>query len=586
MGNSEFRLFLSDLGLVGREIFRDTAFALSTASREAGRRVELSTEEQRALEGQPEEGDAGSAPEDIRDQTTQVTKVIAEGATKVAESAGDSISKNLSGQEKEVLLTRLKEAVVQLRRRPSYSDSISTLSLLLQRYMSAYSDAVGVIANSTTGEVLGNTEMDRALRSLYRLISSFGDPSEWKQLETKFDTIVTLARENARADDLVRQAGNYLQELLTDPAFFDNADQSFQNLRMKYRELSSDPSFGDAFSDFLKLLQSAVHSALQDKDIAGITETAFKIFSLLFPDQHGVSRDIRADLVHYFVPTVFRSLKYLPIPRLEISNPRIDLLLENIILEAGSSINDSSFMPYKLRVETLSDIEVRKARFRTTSSAKTFLRIKIDGLSMRADELGFWFKARFGPLWLVDEGIASFQLDERGFDIHMELEVGKDQLESLLTLNEVKVHIHKLDWSIRRSKFSLWSWLFKPILRPLVRKTIESQISSAIANGLHVANREILYGRERLRATRIADPDDVRTFLKAVLARLVPQQNPDTQTRVGFGGTGEGVFKGIYTPGSLTKTWEEQATQATARIRENERGGWRDDIFDVNTVLP
>src|SRR5437764_79636 len=84
----------------------------------------------------------------------------------------------------------------------------------------------------------------------------------------------------------------------------------------------------------------------------------------------------------------------------------------------------------------------------------------------------------------------------------------------ILTLKAVRVHINKLAYTVRKSKFSFFGWLFKPFLRPIIRKVMEKQLATAIADGIHAANRELLFARERLRATRISDPDDLRTFFK------------------------------------------------------------------------
>jgi len=292
-----------------------------------------------------------------------------------------------------------------------------------------------------------------------------------------------------------------------------------------------------------------------------------------------------ADSINVFVPLLVQSINYVPIPRLEISTPQVDLLLENLVLEPGTTINHTSFFPYRLRVETLNDVEIRKARFRTVSAVKTLMRVRVDGLSIRGEEIGFWLRAHSGLLRLADEGIASFELDERGLDIQLDIEVGRDRLEKILTLRGVKVRIHKLNWKLRRSKFSFLSWLFKPLLKPIIRKTVELKIATAVGEALHFANRELLYARERLRATRIADPDDLKTFFKAVLARLTPPDDPDLYTRVGVGQPGHGVFEGVYAPGSVVKLWKDEATQAPQRIRENERDGWRNSIFDVQAAM-
>lgn len=291
------------------------------------------------------------------------------------------------------------------------------------------------------------------------------------------------------------------------------------------------------------------------------------------------------DSINTFIPLAIQAIQYIPIPRLELSTPEVDLLLENLIIEPGKTVNHSSFFPYRLRVETQNDLEIRKARFRTTSSVTSLMTIKIDGLSMRADEIGFWLRAHSGILRLADEGIASFQLDERGLDIHLDVEIGKEKLEKILTLRAVRVHIHKLNYQMSKSKFSFFGWLFRPLLRPIIKKVMEVQLAKAIADGIHAANRELLFARERLRATRIADPDDLKTFFKAVLARLTPEEDPDMYSRVGVAQPGKGVFKGVYAPGSVVKLWNEEAAQAGERVEEYDQGGWRNEVFDTHTRM-
>jgi hypothetical protein len=194
-------------------------------------------------------------------------------------------------------------------------------------------------------------------------------------------------------------------------------------------------------------------------------------------------------------------------------------------------------------------------------------------------------RAHSGILRLADEGIGSFALDERGIDIQLDMEIGKDRLDKILSLRSVKVRIHKLNWTLRRSKFSILAWLFKPLLKPIIRSTMEMQLATAIGEGLKFANRELLYARERLRATRIADPDDLSTFVRAVLARLTPPDDPDVKARIGVAQPGKGVFEGVYAPGSVVKLWNEEGEQAAQRIRENDEGGWRNSVFDVHATM-
>ncbi|KAI0172454.1 hypothetical protein GGR52DRAFT_544682 [Hypoxylon sp. FL1284] len=583
--NPDFRTFLGDLNVVGREIFRDSAFALSSAAKEVGEELEPSTEEQQSIAESGKGADTnGQAPtaQDLEDEFEDAGKVVAGHAAEVASATVESAKDKLAGDEGQTLVKRLQQAVVNLRKRRDYSDSVSTLSLLIKRYAMVYSQAAEQIAEVAQNDVQENPEMDRALTNMWEFVKSFGDTSEWDKSEALFKKIMSHKDKDPEFENLLQDIGDSLQKLLTDPEFFNNADGKLRELREKSKGVGSETNLRQDVDEFLQQLSVTFQSVARDDDISKLTATTLRIFGVLSPPDAATNPDLIHDALNVFIPLLIAAIQHVPIPRLEVSTPAIDLLLENLIIEPGTTVNQTSFLPYRLKIETLNNVEIRKARFRTATSTKNLMLIKIDGLSARADEVGFWLRAHSGLFRLADEGIASFALDERGIDVHLEVEICRERLEQVLTLRGVRVRVHKLNYKLRKSRFSWLAWLVKPLLRPLLRATMEAQLASAVADLLHAANRELLFARERLRATRIADPKDLWTFLRAVAARLVPEDNPDLYARVGVEQPGQGVFRGVYTPGSVVKVWNEEASRAPDRIEQFEAGGWRNAVFDTH----
>ncbi|KAF2007763.1 hypothetical protein P154DRAFT_3179 [Amniculicola lignicola CBS 123094] len=583
--NSDFRIFLSDLQTVGREVFKDTAFALSNVAEEAGKKIEPSEAEQKALK-EPGADANGAAPSanDLNGDVAEVAKVVGSGTLEVAKEAQHSLADKLTGDEGDSLLFRLKKTVTNLRKKRDYSESVSTLSLLLQRYAMSYSRVVEDTMGAAKSDVAPNPAMERAVKNFWLLISSFGDRKEWEELEHCFHKLMEHSEKDPEFEGLMTDMGNSLQKLLTDPDFLDHAEEKFQELRKKSRDVGTESSLREDVDRFFAQAQKTFATLVEDEDIAKLIKTTTKILHILSPAYAYTNTELLSDAINVFVPLLIQVIQYIPIPRLEVSTPEIDLLLENLIIEPGKTINHTSFLPFRFRVETYNDLEIRKARFRTTSNITSKMTIKIDGLSLRADEIGFLLRAHTGILRFADEGIASFQLDERGIDIHLDVEIAKERQEQILTLNAVRVHIHKLTYTLRKSKFSLFGWILKPLLRPVIRKVMERQLANGIADAIHAANRELLFARERLRATRISDPDDLKTFFKAVMTRLTPAEDPDLYTRVGVAEPGKGVFKGLYAPGSVVKVWEEEGARAAERVDEWDDGGWRNEVFDLHTM--
>ena len=583
LSNSDFRIFLSDLETVGKEVFRDTAFSLADASTEAGKQIAPTSEEEQALKHV--NGDSKPAPsgDDLKEDARDIGQIIAHGASEVAQDAEQSVVEHATGSEQETMANRLKQAVLKLRKRPDYAESVSTLSLLVQRYLMSYSHAAADAMDAVEDDVEANPEVDQALRNFWLLISSVGSKDQWSKVEQSFKKIVEDGKADPNFDELVKYISNLIQDMLSRPDFFDNVEDRLNEVREKTKKLTQDSSISDDVNTLLANLRSASKAFLEDPDIHKLMRSASRIAHLLSPKGSYTNGELLNDSINVFAPMAVQAIQYIPIPRVEVATPAVDLLLENLILEPGRTVNNSSFLPFKLNVSTQNDIEVRKARMRTTSTMKSLVTVKISGMSIAADDLGYWLRLHSGLLRMMDEGIAGFHLDERGLDITLDLEIGRDRMEKIVSLRKVNVNIHHLNYTLSKSKFACLAWIFKPIIRPIVRKALEMQISTAIADGLHFLNRELLYARERLRATQIASPDDLWTFVKAVAARLTPAPDPDMDARVGVK-PGKGVFRGRYAPGSLVRLWEEEGRDAEQRVYEYERGGWRNEIFDVKTT--
>jgi hypothetical protein len=432
-----------------------------------------------------------------------------------------------------------------------------------------------------------NEELDRTIKNGWSLLSSFGDKEAWQALEERVDKVISHAKKDPEFEDIMMEVSASVQKMLTDPDFYDSANRKTEEVKEKSKEVGTKSPLRQDIDELFIQIIVVFNSVIIDSDVSKLLATTLKLWDILSPAHSATNPELFTDTYTVFIPLLIQSIQYVPIPRLEIAVPEIDLLLENLILEPGRTINNTSFLPFRLKVETFNDLSIRKARFGTVSSLKTIITIKVQGLSIRADEVGFWFRAHKGLVRLADEGIASFELDDRGIDVEFDVEVGKERLEKILSLRNVRVKIHHLSYTLRKSKFACLAWIFKPLLRPIFRRVLERQLATAIENFFHAANRELLFARERLRATQISDPKDLRTFVKAVITRLTPVEDPDLYSSIGItSGSNErgNIFAGKYAPGSVVKLWNEEATRAGDVVDDHAKRGWRNEIFDVQSV--
>ncbi|RDW62158.1 hypothetical protein BP6252_11591 [Coleophoma cylindrospora] len=585
--NSDFRLFLSDLNTIGRQVFADTANTLSTVADDAAKQIEPSTEESENLKHPGEESGPPVTADELGAEAAEISDIVTNGFKKTGQEAGASLKENITGEQKETLVKRLKAAVLKLRKRNDYSDSVNTIGLLIKRYAEVYSRAVDRTISTVQEDVDTNDELDRAIKNGWLLLSSFGDKKAWEELERRVNRVMDHSQKDPEFENMMAEVAASIQKMLTDPDFFEKAGNKVEELKEKSKEVGTESSLRQDVDAMIQQARKTFDSVINDEDVHKLIKTSSKIASILNPANATSNQELFADSYTVFLPLILSAIQFIPIPRLEIAAPEISLLLENLILEPGRTINHTSFLPYRLFIQTYNDLSITKHSVRTVSKVSSLVTIRLEGMSIRADEVGFWLRTHKGIFRLADEGITSFEMDDRGLDIELDVEIGKDRLEKILSLRKVRVKIHHLNYKLRKSKFACLAWIFKPILRPLIRKVLEMQIANGIADSLRAANRELIYARERLRATRISDPQDIRTFLRAVLSRITPEDDPDLYTNLGVtGGSNQrgNIFAGVYAPGSIVKLWNEEAARAGEVVDDNAAAkGWRNEIFDVQS---
>ena len=586
LNNSDFRLFLSDLQSIGRDVFRDSALTTSRVAENIGHSVGVSEENQQQTLSQVGESDSVPTKQDLANDVGHAVENVQGGIAQIAGEARQSTREHLAGNERQILLQRIQAAVARLRQKPDYNDSVSTLTLLLQRYASTLGNAFKKTVDTIEDDVSINKDLDLAVRNFGSLLKTFGDSNEWEALQRSAERVYQHQEKSPQFEDTVRETVSTIQKMFTDPTFYDNPEQEISRFQSTTQDSDPTSSLQQDVQALLRQLHRTWQSALQDTDVLEMINITHKILQILSPGTTLINKDLIQDFFNIFAPLLINAIQYLPIPRLEVSVPELDLLLENVIIEPGKTINNSSFLPFKFRVQTYNDVSLRKTLTGTVSRKVSLATIRVEGLSLRADDLGYWLRMHSGIFRFIDEGLASFHLDERGIDIHLDVEIGKDRLEQVLSLRAVRVYIHKLSYKLQRSRFSILSFCLKPVFTRILRKSLERQIARSIKDFFHAANRELVFMRERLRATRIAAPDDLITFVKAVAARLKPEDDPDLYLRLGLRQPGFGTFKGVYTPGSLVKLWEEEGRRAAERVEDFERGGWRNQIFDLKTTVP
>lgn len=663
--NSDFRLFLDDLTALVRSVAADSAFAVSGASEEVGERLKQgggvaieAPNGERAKGKEPAVNSDGPSSskngiaaadglqEAAKQQTTEVAGILAEAGEQVAQQTTASITEKLRGDEGDALLARLHRAVLSLSKREDYTQAAPVLTRLIRRATTVYTRGLGEAATAVAEDVEANRELDKATDALWRLARSFGEAKDWDTLERSLVRLMEHRGADTNLESVVNELANALEQLLMDPDFFDHAKEKMNSLRAKLSETTEEGSAKDRLASLrndigtlLTDLQTCIAGILNDPDVAALTSTTSQIASLLAPPNSYATTGLVPDTLSFILPRFLSALHHVPIPRLEVQTPDLDLLLEPLVLEPGHGARpDSSFLPTRLKASTFSEVDVHVNHPRhspltvveaenpqvppalptASASASTIAHLEIRGLGIAAHDVGFIMRLHGGRFPLVfgmtATGVAS--IDISGLDIGIEASLRRDRVDEVVELRQAKVRVRELDYKLDAREgirgMGILAAMVKPLLRPLLRQILQRELTTAVVDAMKTANREIVYARERLRgaqAARAAGEGEgvIRDYIgitKALAARWTPPSGgraaeegaarvrvvwdagmPDDElngrqakwSKRTRNRRRDRSFEGIYAPGSLVKVWsqEERALAEAGTAR-----GWRSVAFD------
>merc|ERR1711939_703239 len=103
------------------------------------------------------------------------------------------------------------------------------------------------------------------------------------------------------------------------------------------------------------------------------------------------------DLTDVIIPAIFENTRYVPIPRIEVSDPMIDAVVENLVIET-----DNFF---------------RMGRKGVTSKKDNKIMIAGSGIQMDLRDVAYYVRKKQGFPSVTDKGVMDIFLGGEGFSL-------------------------------------------------------------------------------------------------------------------------------------------------------------------------
>lgn len=268
----------------------------------------------------------------------------------------------------------------------------------------------------------------------------------------------------------LQEQGYVMQDASTD-AWNSLYDKGNFLLRDRYRNHT------DRIANEFKFFGNEFDKDPQNKAFAAAVE---KLFLDLGNDENGKAAfkpHLLKDLSEVILPAIFENVRYVPIPRIEVSDPMIDAVIENLVIESDNLAPNV--------MEFGSDNHWRWGRKKISNKNKNKVMISVSGVQMDLRDVSFYVKKKQGFPSLQDTGIADIFMGGTGLSFKIEAEnADKTDRQHFIKINKVDVDVKNVNIKLKKSSHKILFALAKPIilkaLRPALQKALEKQIKDSV----------------------------------------------------------------------------------------------------------
>ncbi|WYZ39912.1 hypothetical protein EsH8_IV_000253 [Colletotrichum jinshuiense] len=490
-------------------------------------------------------------------------------------------NKKMPQERKDQTIWRLKKMVLECQQHPDYAQAIETLLDLAEEY-AGHSRTIAQGGTSTVRDTRAG--LAQAESDLKTLIERFANGTSTEDLFESINQIYRDADNDRELKDWFKAMNQYVRRCLLEQGYILDEDSNLEwnhlydhgryLLREKYR------AHTDHVFDEIKFLIDQFDQDPQNKRFGQAVQ---KLFTDLGNDENGkptFKPHLLKDLSEVIIPAIFENVAYLPVPRIEYSDPQFDAIIENLVLESDN------FMPNVLEVN--SENYFRWGRKKVVNKHKQSFEVKVAGVQLDLRDVSYHVKRKQGFPSITDTGVADILLAGDGFSFKLKFSsADKSDSQNFFKIDKVDVDIKHMSIKLKKSNHKLLFGLFKPVmlkvLRPALQKAVEkaikdqaSQLDSLLFQVKQEADRAI----DEARSDPEQTPNIYNRYVTAMQKRaLQGKQKAEEFTadkKVNYAITKEdSIFPNIHLPGGIST----KATEYKELARKGER--WESPVFSI-----
>lgn len=490
----------------------------------------------------------------------------------------------LPKERRDQSIWRLKKMIVEIQGHPDYQQAIETLLNLAETYGGHTKNVTQQGAGTVKGFLTGNRTM---LIQIKTLLERFANSTSADDLIDSINAVYRDADKDPELKGWFRDIDGYVRKALKEQGFImqDASNEEWNQLydkghfllRERYRDHTN------RVVDEIKFLGDQFDQDPMNKRFG---ETLQKLFQELGNDENGkptFKPHLVKDLSNVIVPGIFESVRYVPVPRIEYTDPMIDAIVENLVIESDN-LAPNSF-------EFGSDNYFRWGRKTVTNKNKNKVMVSVSGVQMDLKDVSYYINKKQGFPSIKDTGVMDIFMGGTGFSFKIAMETAdKSDRQHFFKINTVNVDMKSLNIKLKQSKHKLLFNVFKPLLFSVVKPAIAKVLEKLIKDQVHLLDGKAYdIHQEAERAAKAArnDPENapniynryVQAAQKTMTQKKQQAQETAADKKANVAMTQhDSIFPQIKLPGGISS----KATDYKNLAEKGEK--WESPIFGIGSA--
>jgi len=322
-------------------------------------------------------------------------------------------------------------------------------------------------------------------------------------------------------------------------------------------------------------------------------ESVRRLFLDLGQDEGGKTTfkpHLLKDVTEVILPRALETIHYIPIPRLEYSDPMMDCVIENLIIESDN------LAPNVL--EFSSDNYFKWGRKTIKNKNKNKVMLAVSGVQMDLRDVSFYVHKKKGFPSLTDQGLCDVFMGGDGFSFKVAMQTAdKTSRTNFFEVTDVKVQVKNFNIKLKQSKHKLLFAIGKPLLLRIMRPALQKVLEAAIkkkARDLDAIIYQIYQEGQQAKqdAKNNPDPENIKNmyqqYWSAANNRMMQAKQKKAKAEEKLADKKfnmamtqkDSIFPNVKLPGGIS-------TKATEYKDLAEKGArWESPVFGIGSAKP